>query len=107
MSSESVMTVTITDDDHPLGWMFGDYIANVTETANGSLTHPISISAVEGETDKIKIYGMAGSKYGPPLKDPYYILGTVSADSTTVTIAAGQEWDTWGLWPNKTYCLGR
>lgn len=101
LSSESVMTVTITDDDHPLGWLFGDYTANITETANGNLTHPIKITAVEGETDKIKIYGMAGSKYGPPLKDPYFILGTVSADYSTVTIAAGQEWDTWNYGPTK------
>ena len=68
MSSEYVMTVTITDDDHPLGWMFGNYIANVTETSNGTLSHPITISAVEGETDKIKIYGMAGSKVWPSIE---------------------------------------
>ncbi len=101
LSSESVMAVTITDDDHPLGWMFGNYTANVVETANGNNEHPIVISAVDGETDKIKIYGMAGQKYGPALKDPFYILGSVSADSTTVTIIAGQEWETWGYGPTE------
>ena len=99
LSSEAVMTVTITDDDHPLGWMFGDYIANVTETANGTTSHPIKISAVEGETDVVKIFGMGGQKYGPVLDDPYYILGTVSEDYSTITIQAGQEWETWGYGP--------
>ncbi|MFV0592464.1 MAG: hypothetical protein ACK5M7_13840 [Draconibacterium sp.] len=101
LSSESVMTVSITDDDHPLGWMFGDYLANVTETANGNTSHPISISAVEGETDAVKIYGMSGTKYGAPLADPYYILGTVSEDYSTITIMAGQEWDSWNWGPTK------
>jgi len=99
LSSESVMTVSITDDDHPLGWLFGSYIANVTETANGSSAHPITISGVDGETDKVKIYGMGGQQYGPPLKDPYYILGTVSEDYSKMTIMAGQEWETWGYGP--------
>lgn len=101
LSSESVMKVTIIDDDHPLGWMLGDYTSAVTETANGNNSHPIQISAVEGETDKIKIYGMAGLAYGPPLADPYYILGTVSEDYKTVTINAGQSWDSWN-WGSTT-----
>lgn len=101
LSSESVMKISITDDDHPLGWMFGNYVANITETANGSTEHPITISAVEGETDKIKIYGMSGAKYGAPIKDPYYILGTVSEDYSTVTINAGQEWESYGYGPTK------
>ncbi len=95
LSSESEITVTIVDDDHPLGWMFGDYTVATTETANGSSSHSGAITSVEGETSKIKIYGMAGAAYGPGLIDPYYILGTVSDDYQTVTIAAGQAWDSW------------
>jgi hypothetical protein len=101
LSSESVMKVSIIDDDHPLGWMLGSYTANVVETANGNNVHPITISAVEGETDKIRIYGMAGTAFGPPLRDPYYILGTVSGDYTTVTINTGQEWESWNWGPTK------
>ncbi|MDD4144079.1 MAG: hypothetical protein PHN68_05535 [Prolixibacteraceae bacterium] len=98
LSSESVIKITIVDDDHPLGWMLGDYTSAVTETANGSPEHPVNIAAIEGETDKVKIYGMAGLAYGPPLADPYFILGTVSEDQTTITIKAGQSWDDydWG-----------
>lgn len=99
LASNTTTTITIIDDDHPLGWMLGDYTSAVTETANGNNSHPVSISAVEGETDKIKIYGMAGASLGPQLSDPYYILGTVSEDYSTVTIEAGQEWETWGYGP--------
>lgn len=99
LSSEGVMKITIIDDDHPLGWMLGEYASAVTETANGSKNHPINITAIEGETDKIKIYGMAGSAYGPALVDPYFILGTVSDDYKTVTIKTGQSWDSWNWGP--------
>lgn len=99
LSSESVMKITIVDDDHPLGWMLGDYISNVTETANGNKEHPVNIVAIDGETDKVKIYGMAGQAFGPPLADPYFILGTVSEDYTTITIKAGQSWDSWDWGP--------
>lgn len=99
LASAYTTAITIIDDDHPLGWMLGDYTSAVTETANGSTSHPVSISAVEGETDKIKIYGMAGAALGPPLSDPYYILGTVSEDYSTVTIKAGQEWESWNYGP--------
>jgi hypothetical protein len=96
LSSESEMTITIVDDDHPLGWMVGSYAVATTETANGSSSHSGSITTVEGEINKIQIYGMAGAAYGPGLIDPYYILGTVSDDFQTVTIAAGQAWESWG-----------
>lgn len=95
LSSEYYITITIIDDDHPLGWMFGDYLVSTPETRNGSTSHAGSITAVLGETSKIKIYGMAGSAYGPALADPYFILATVSDDHTTVTIDAGQEWESW------------
>jgi len=95
LSSESSILITIIDDDHPLGWMFGDYAVSTPETANGSTSYSANISAVEGEPSKIKIYGMAGAAYGPVLADPYYILGTVSDDHTTISIAAGQEWESW------------
>jgi hypothetical protein len=96
LTANSSITITITDDDHPLGWLFGDYNGATTETANGSTSYDISISVVDGEPTKIMIYGMAGAAYGPGLIDPYYILGTVSDDYSTVSIAAGQEWESWG-----------
>ncbi len=99
LASESAITITITDDDHPLGWMFGDYAVATTETANGSTSHSGKIASVEDETTKIKFYGMAGAAYGPALEDPYFILGTVNDEQTTVTIAAGQAWDSWGYGP--------
>jgi hypothetical protein len=99
LSSESVIKITIIDDDHPLGWMLGDYTSQVTSTANGSKEHPVNIVAIDGETDKVKIYGMAGLAFGPPLADPYFILGTVSEDYSTITIKAGQSWDSWGYGP--------
>lgn len=101
LSSESVMAVTITDDDHPLSWFVGNYIAAVTQTFNGDEQFPILITTVEGETDKIRIYGMCGSTFGPiPYdEDPFYIIGTVSEDFTTVTINAGQEWEDFDFGP--------
>jgi hypothetical protein len=99
LSSEAVMTITIVDDDHPLGWMLGEYMANVTQTANGNSQYKLTIEAVEGETDKVKIYGMCGPSYGPGSIDPYVILGTVSEDYTTLTIKSGQSWDDWNYGP--------
>ena len=93
------MTITIVDDDHPLGWLFGDYDVAVTETANGNTAHPGKIGAVEGEVDKVKIYGMSGTKYGAPLTDPYFILASISDDYSTLTIKTGQEWDSWNWHP--------
>ncbi|MDD2382259.1 MAG: hypothetical protein PHV35_11240 [Mariniphaga sp.] len=101
LSSESVMKITIIDDDHPLGWLFGDYTSVVTATANGSLNHSVNIAAVDGEVDKVKIYGMAGSALGPPMADPYFILGSVSEDNGAITIKTEQEWGSWGYGPVK------
>lgn len=96
LSSEYILTVTIIDDDHPLGWLFGDFSVSTPETQNGATSYTGSISAVEGEPTKVKLYGMGGSAYGPVLADPYFILGTVNDEQTEITIAAGQEWETWG-----------
>ncbi|MCY1722195.1 hypothetical protein OU798_17710 [Prolixibacteraceae bacterium Z1-6] len=105
---ESALALTINDDDHPLGWMLGDYDIVVTETANGNTNYSVSIVAVEGETDLVKIYGMSGVTLGAPSDPPasgddfdYSLLGTVSEDYSTVTIRAGQEWDTWGYGPTS------
>ncbi len=99
LSSEDEITITIVDDDHPLGWLFGDYNVSVVETANGSNEYSLSISSIEGETGRVKIYGMAGPPYGPPADDPYYLIASVSEDYSTMTIAAGQEWESWGYGP--------
>ncbi|MFA9389931.1 MAG: hypothetical protein ACERKD_08980 [Prolixibacteraceae bacterium] len=95
LASASSILVTIVDDDHPLGWLFGDYAVATPETANGSTEHPGMITAVENEPTKIKLYGMAGSTYGPALVDPYFIIGTVNEEQTTVSIATGQTWESW------------
>ena len=106
--AENVLALTISDDDHPLGWMLGNYNAAVTEFANGNGSHPVRILAVEGETDLVKIYGMSGVKYGAPSNPPaseddfdYSLIGTVSEDFSTITVKAGQEWDSWGYGPTS------
>lgn len=98
VSSESVMTVTIIDDDHPLGWFVGNYDLAATQSFNGDDQYPVLITTVEGEPDKVKIYGMCGPSYGPLpyTEDPFYIIGTVSQDFSTLTIKAGQKWEDWG-----------
>lgn len=93
------ITVSISDDDHPLGWMLGSYAAVVTATANGDLAHGITLEPIEGETSKIKVFGMSGLKYGAPLADPYYLEGVVNEEFTELKIKAEQEWDTWGYGP--------
>lgn len=106
--AETVLALTINDDDHPLGWMLGDYDVAVTQTANGNTSYPISIVAVEGETDLVKIYGFSGVTLGAPATPPttadafdYALLGTVSEDFSTISIKAGQEWDSWGYGPTN------
>ena len=93
------ITVNISDDDHPLGWMLGSYDAAITATANGDLAYGISLEPIEGETSKIKIFGMSGVKYGAPLADPYYLEGVVNEEFTELKIKAEQEWDSWGYGP--------
>lgn len=95
------IVVSIPDDDHPLGWMLGNYDSKVTETANGSTEHPVTISAIEGETAKVNIYGMSGTAYGAPLADPYFIVGTVNEDFTKLIIKTEQEWASWGYGPTS------
>lgn len=99
LSSEWIVTITIIDDDHPLGWMLGEYSAKPTATANGSDEFPITLSAIEGETDKIKIYGLSGLAFGAPATDPYFILASVNDDNTNLTIKTGQEWKSWDWGP--------
>ncbi len=99
LASEDEITITIVDDDHPLGWMFGDYDVSVVETLNGDNNYSLNISSIEGETDRVKIYGLAGTSFGPPAEDPFYLTASVSEDYSTMTIAAGQEWEDWNYGP--------
>lgn len=106
--ADNILTLTINDDDHPLGWMLGDYNVAVTQTANGNTSFTASIVAVEGETSIVKIYGLSGVTYGAPATPPtsadafdYALLGTVSEDFSTISIKAGQEWDSWGYGPTS------
>ncbi|MFB6318548.1 hypothetical protein [Saccharicrinis sp. FJH54] len=106
--ADDVLELGIRDDDHPLGWMLGDYDVAVTQTANGSNSFSATIVPVEGETSLVKIYGLCGPPYGPTAEPPktaddfdYSLQGTVSDDFTTITIKTGQEWDSWGYGPTS------
>lgn len=103
--ADNVLELGIRDDDHPLGWMLGDYDVAVTATANGSTSYTATIVAVEGETSLVKIYWLCGPPYGPAEADlaefDYSLLATVSDDFTTISVKTGQEWDSWGYGPTS------
>jgi hypothetical protein len=106
--AENTLALTVNDDDHPLGWMLGSYNAKVTATANGDLSYPVNIMALEGETKIVKIYGLSGVGLGAPIDPPtseddfdYYLLGTVSDDFSSISIKSGQEWDDWNYGPTS------
>ena len=90
----NVCTVTIKDADHPLSNLFGDYtIKAVTVNDDGeldALRWTMTISPVEGSATKIKIAHIT------PFDVAYNtgelsVIGTVSADKKTITIAYPQD----------------
>lgn len=96
-----VLTLKISDDDHPLGWMFGTYTAsgNLWRDA-GAKTWQMVIGPDPDNISKIIIQGLisAGS-YGHPLSSEYIVYGTVNMTDKTIEVRTGQEMPTWGYGP--------
>jgi hypothetical protein len=99
--SESEVIINITDDDHPLGWMLGDYSVTADIYRSGEVTWNMTLSPVEGDIKQVTIVGLfAGGNYAQPEGDPtYYVLGSVDMEAMTMTMKTGQNMVSWGWGP--------
>lgn len=94
IGSFKTCTVTVKDVDHPLANLFGDYTmkgitVNSDEDLDG-VKWTMSISPVEGSADKIKIGHISPFDVAYNIGD-LSVIGTVSADKKTITIAYPQD----------------
>ncbi len=99
--SEDVLTISISDDDHPLGWMLGNYTATgELWRAGGTASWSMKLEPVEGDVTQVAIQGLvSGGGYGHDVSDDYVFYGTVDSENMTLTIKTGQTLDSWGYGP--------
>lgn len=98
--------VSISDDDHPFGWMLGDYTAagNLWR-AGGAFEWAMELNPVENDIYAVQIVGLvAGGNYGQPAGDAAYaVYGKINVNeedgSVSLTILTGQEIPTYGYGP--------
>ncbi|HKM93625.1 MAG TPA: Calx-beta domain-containing protein [Prolixibacteraceae bacterium] len=95
--------VNLTDDDHPFGWMLGDYSATgILWRAEVTNTWDMVLSPVENDIYTIKILGLVGGgSYGHGASVDFPVYGKIveGDESYTLTIAVGQEIDSYGFGP--------
>lgn len=98
MSNQSSLTVTITDDEHPLKDWLGTFTVEAVSYGDDYYEEPpgswdeewtVVITPVEGKLDQVSMLGIAGSTIP--------ILATIDKDAMTITIAGAQVLsDTYG-----------
>lgn len=97
LGSISTCNVTIKDLDHPLSALFGEYtMQGVTyDSDKGSYVYPswtLTISPVEGSTTKVTIKDLTPfCIYYSNYIGTQNLIGTVSADKKTISIASLQK----------------
>lgn len=102
--ADNVITVGISDDDHPFGWMLGDYSATGNLWRNGDTpTWDMSLNAVEGDIYSVEIVGLVSAGgYGHPATSEFAIFGKIienEDDTYQFQFLTGQEVPTWGYGP--------
>jgi len=85
LGHSSSIKVTISDDEHPLAFMLGEYNAKGTSYLNGGTEWEVTIAKDDTDPTKVWISNMVSG--GSSLA----IYGTVSDDNTTISIPTGQE----------------
>lgn len=89
LGSESECTVTITDIDHPLGFMLGDYTARGDNYWDGPITWTMTIFKDASDDHKVWFDNLFGAAGWANEKTRFY--GIVNEDLDTVNIPFGQE----------------
>jgi len=92
ISTQKTVTVTISDDEHPLKTYIGTYTvaaASYGDPGNWDEEWTVVVTPVEGKLDQVSMLGIAGSTIP--------IIATIDKDAMTITIAGAQVLsDTYG-----------
>lgn len=89
VGSENTCTVTVTDSDHPLGFMLGEYTATGVNQWNGPCTWTMTFFKDADDDHKVWIDNLFQNDSWAGEDTRYY--GIVSEDFTTLNIPFGQE----------------
>ncbi len=105
VGSENECTVTITDEDHPLGFMLGDYTVTGEDNWDGVTSWTMTLTKDEKDDHKVWIKNLANWSNSQVIA-----YGNVSEDFSTLNIPFGQEFERkydgvtpsplWGLTPD-------
>ncbi len=87
--SENTCTVTVTDSDHPLGFMLGEYTATGVNQWDGPCTWTMTFFKDADDDHKVWINNLFQADGWANEKTRYF--GIVSEDFTTLNIPFGQE----------------
>lgn len=106
--SENECTVTITDEDHPLGFMLGTYTATGEDNWDGVTSWTMTLTKDEKDDHKVWIRNIANWNNSQVIA-----YGNVSEDFSTLNIPFGQEFERkydgvtpsplWGLTPEAAF----
>lgn len=89
VGSESICEVTITDNDHPLAAILGEYEASATDFfAGAAASWNLTLTKDAEKIDLVWIKGLTPALIGFPNSEFY---GTVSPDLKVITIPCGQK----------------
>ena len=100
LGAENVVEIGITDDDHPYGYLLGEYSTSNYIMRSGDVTWDMTLSAVEGDITLVEIQGLfAAGNYAHPYTDEYVVYGNIDIDNMKFTIKTGQSMPTWGYGP--------
>ncbi len=86
--SEDECVVTINDEDHPLGFMLGDYTVTGEDNWKGETSWTMTISKDESDIHKVWIRNLANRDNAKMIA-----YGNVSEDFSTINIPFGQEFE--------------
>lgn len=105
VGSENECTVTITDEDHPLGFMLGDYTVTGKDYWSGWTSWTMTLTKDEKDDHKVWIKNLANWSNSQVIA-----YGNVSEDFSILNIPFGQEFERkydgvtpsplWGLTPD-------
>jgi hypothetical protein len=98
---ESVYTLTILDEEHPLNIVLGTYQVTGTDAWGGAVNRTIKTEAVEGNLDqvKFKLVDAIGYSACPDM----YVYVDVDKENKTFYIKAGQEFASFNACDGPNY----
>lgn len=93
MGATKKCTVTISDDEHPLLFLFNTYKVSATSYFGSSFDWEVSISKDDTDLKKVWISNLSAyfTSIGYVAPSTNYFYGIVNADNTQISIPVGQE----------------